>query len=549
MSPPDPTRPAAPPRARAFAPGDRFHHYEVRRFLGEGGSGEVYEVENPHLGRAYALKIMRLADREDPRKVARALVEGKGASTVEHANVVRVFDLGCEPDGRVWILMERLEGESLAERLAHQQRLSPLFALRVAIDAAWGLDAAHEAQILHRDVKPDNLFLTRAGVVKVLDFSIAKVIPEGLQTTLGKVGLGSPGYMAPERFRGARPDARLDVYALGITLWQLLAGRHPFHEALGDLQAMIEKQLRVLPAPLAGELGLPAYVDEVIARAVAKDPAARFLTMAEMAQALLGVRERLARDAQEKRIVLPAPPEGEPKLPDDAPTQRAYRAPAPAPRPHTQPDRRGARVVVPDRAPAAPPPAASTAAPLGPRLFALRPPSTPLPEAAPLAATPPLPETEERGPRGTVLLPRETPAALAAPIPARESATIAAPAPTERRPRRAGARLPATLAIAAGAAILVASAVIASRAGGARSAAPTESSPAPTWLEDAGAPEPPTPAPATATSAASSAPTPPKKPSSAIPPKPPQKPAPRTPPTTDAPRPAPAPAPAVVDIY
>src|SRR5208282_5455793 len=159
--------------------------------------------------------------------------------------------------------------------LARQGRLSLPFALAAAIEAAFGLHAVHEAQIIHRDVKPSNLFYTTGRAVKVLDLSLAKVFPEGLETTVGgrRLGLGTPAYSAPEQLEGlVRPDVRFDVYGLGITLWEMLAGQNPFAAALDDMTELIKRQLTVMPPLLADVAGLPPRVDAVVRRALTKDP-------------------------------------------------------------------------------------------------------------------------------------------------------------------------------------------------------------------------------------------------------------------------------------
>jgi serine/threonine-protein kinase len=328
--------------------------------LGAGLHGAVYEIRHQQTGDAFALKTMYAADCVDPKKTARALAGAKGNFRIGHKNVVQVLDLNCEDDGLVWMRTELLKGFTLHELVARQGRLSLPLALTVAIRAAFGLHAVHEAQIIHRDVKPSNLFYTEGREVKVLDLSLAKVFPEGLQTTAGKrVGLGTPAYAAPEQLEGqVTPDVRADVYALGITLWELLAGRNPYAHLLSDPEELLRHQITVMPARLTEVARLPPQVDEVVRRAVAKDPADRYSSMMEMGRAMMDLSAWVTDEAQARRLRVVVP-FGEPPLPADADSWRDYRAPEPTPvhtAPAATPD---ARVIV-DAPAAAPPPALLT---------------------------------------------------------------------------------------------------------------------------------------------------------------------------------------------
>jgi eukaryotic-like serine/threonine-protein kinase len=315
-----------------FKPGDSFYYFEVVRVISAGADGQVYEIRHRQTGDAFALKTMHAADCVDPRKTARALAGARGNYRIEHQNVVQVLDLNCEDSGLVWMRTELLRGYTLHEMLARQGRLSLPFALATAIEAAFGLHAVHEAQIIHRDVKPSNLFYTEGRAVKVLDLSLAKIFTEGLETTAGRrAGLGTPAYSAPEQLEGhARPDVRCDVYGLGITLWELLAGKNPFDDVLDDLTELLRRQLTVMPASLAEVAGLPPRVDEVVRRAIMKDPAERYSSMMEMARALMDLSAWVAAEARGRRLVVVVP-NGEPPLPGDANTWRDYRPPEATP--------------------------------------------------------------------------------------------------------------------------------------------------------------------------------------------------------------------------
>lgn len=322
-----------------FQPGDRFRNQlDVVRLIGEGYSGQVYEVNHIHKQERFALKVMHLEDTADAEKVARALAAARAHYAIQHANVVRVEDIGCEPDGMVWALSELLTGATVGALIGmgspQQRRLSPRLALTIAIEAAWGLAAAHENGVIHRDVKPENLFLTKDRSIKVLDFWFAKVFPAGLKTTKGKVGLGTLAFMAPEHLRGATPTPAFDVYGLGVTLWLMLSGSHPFEAHLRDTQELIRHQLNVAPLPVAVLAGLPSYADDVVLRALAKEPADRYPTIRAMAGALSALLERLERDAAEGKVRLDPLP-GEPMLAERTSVdgKRDYQSPRPTPDP------------------------------------------------------------------------------------------------------------------------------------------------------------------------------------------------------------------------
>ncbi len=279
-----------------FLPDQVFHQVKIVRFIDSGYSGRVLEAHHCVSGERCALKVMHLRDRGSSRKQERSRAEAEGTFGIRHANVVEVIDAGIEPDGLIWILMEYLDGITLAELLRRQGRLSPPFALWVATEVAWALDAAHENQIIHRDVKPGNVMLTEEGRVVLLDFSIAKNVPYDAKTTEPTVRLGTAGYMSPENLLGSDADARFDIYALGIVLWELMVGKHPFEESFGNQQRLMLRHITDPLPPLSVVLDLPGYMDELIRRATAKDPNLRFMTVAEMAGEMIGASRRLVED-------------------------------------------------------------------------------------------------------------------------------------------------------------------------------------------------------------------------------------------------------------
>jgi hypothetical protein len=264
--------------------------------------------------------------------------------------VVRVHDFNCEDNGLVWMRLELLQGDTLAGLLARLGRLSPVFALSAGVEAADALHAAHEAGVIHRDVKPANLmYVTATRSLKVIDFSIARFFAEGLQTTAGRAGMGTPAFMPPEQMDGAPAGPGMDVYALGTSLWQLLAGRHPFEDVLNQSRALARRQYAEMPPLLADVAGLHPEIDEVIRKAVAKDPAKRYGTMRAMSRALAELRSFLVHEARAQRIVLVVPP-GEPPPPGDARSRREHAPPQAPPPAEEAPPTPPARVVVPGSA-------------------------------------------------------------------------------------------------------------------------------------------------------------------------------------------------------
>jgi serine/threonine-protein kinase len=402
----------------AFKPGDRLGQLDIGGKLGEGLHGEVFLASHRHTGEKFALKAMWLEDAKDARKVQRYLRTAAASYRIRCKNVVTVHDLGCEDNGVVWVLMELLEGRSVAELLARQGgRVSLRLAFHIAIGAAWGIDAAHDLGVIHRDIKPANLWLCTDGTVKVLDFGLAKVVPDGVQTTK-RAASGTLPYMAPETLHGYDPDARVDIYALGVVLWELLGRRHPWADALTSENELVRRLLHVEVPPLSAASGLPRYVDDFMARAVAKDPGRRFFAVAEMAQGMMTLSKRLLTDAERGLFVAEVPP-GEPQIPADRDGWREHVAWQPAPDPAELPEVPEARVML--------------SAPAGP--------GGTLPLSAPLAL----------GPSGTLPFGAQLPGPDVPPCPApsmravAQPASLAAQAPTLRRQP-----IPAPLAAADG---------------------------------------------------------------------------------------------------
>ena len=256
--------------------------YRVGALLAAGGMGEVWAARDLLLDRPVAVKVLGGALAGDGRAAERLRREARAAGRLDHPNIARVLDLG-EQDGRPYLVMELLEGESLAARIDRAGPMAPAEAARVVAAVADALQAAHAAGVVHRDVKPGNVFLTSAGGVKVLDFGIAAAAGETDLTT-GDL-LGTAAYPAPERSLGRPATPAADLYSLGVVLYELLAGRRPFQGGSDVELAMAQVNAR--PAPLA--LVAPATPPALAAaceHALAKDPAARPPSAAAIARLL-----------------------------------------------------------------------------------------------------------------------------------------------------------------------------------------------------------------------------------------------------------------------
>ncbi len=262
--------------------------YALESELGHGGMGQVFRARDLKLGRAVALKLLAPGahDEEQRHRFER---EARAAGSLDHPNIVVVHDVG-EQRGEPYIVTELLEGETL-RRILSRGPLGPAKALDLAAQLADGLAAAHARGIVHRDVKPENVFVTDRGQVKLLDFGIAKLLESpasDLRTDTGVI-MGTPAYMSPEQIRGQPADARSDVFAFGAVMHEMLSGTAPFHrESTTETAYAI---LNDLPAALPAST--PAVAARVIERCVEKDPAARWADAGELAVELRGRHRRL----------------------------------------------------------------------------------------------------------------------------------------------------------------------------------------------------------------------------------------------------------------
>ena len=266
--------------------------YRVGTLLGCGGMGSVYEAVREDAGRMpVALKVLHPSLASDTDALRRFKREAYTVANLDHPNIVRILDFQNPPDEPAFLVMERLHGGTLGDALRQGRRFSLHEAARIAVQVLGALQAAHAAQVVHRDLKPDNVFLaTDAGqveVAKLLDFGVAKLVDNPLDDKLTQTGMvmGTPAYMAPEQARGAEADARSDIYAVGCLVFEALTGRPPFsadnyNALLYEIQASAPPSLRELRPDVDGAFAA------VVERAMARDMEARFQSAQAMSDAI-----------------------------------------------------------------------------------------------------------------------------------------------------------------------------------------------------------------------------------------------------------------------
>lgn len=244
--------------------------FRIDRLRGRGGFGAVWQADDAVLGRPVAVKVLAASLREDAASRERFRREALAAAKLAHPRIASVFDYG-EHDGIPFIVMELLSGETLTRRLWREKTLPPATAAEIGAQVAEALAAAHRAGVVHRDVKPDNVWLLASGGVKVLDFGLASAAWAPTVTHPDML-VGTPTYLPPERAAGAAGDGSSDVYSLGVVLYETLAGRPPF--AGPNALALVNAHATQTPAPLE-EAGVPRALARLVTAALAKDPTAR----------------------------------------------------------------------------------------------------------------------------------------------------------------------------------------------------------------------------------------------------------------------------------
>jgi serine/threonine-protein kinase len=302
--------------------------YELRSRLGRGGMAEVFRALDRRLGREVAVKVLAGHLLSDPRSVQRFEREGRTAAALNHPNVVDVYDAASEGDTH-YLVMELVEGPTLADIIAREAPLPERRALDIAGRIAAALQVAHERGLVHHDVKPGNVLFDTNGNVKVADFGIARAASSDITTIQG-----TPPYVAPEQARGGRADPRSDVYSLGCVLFEMLTGRPPF---AGDGASSVIMQHLERPPPPVSDFrhDISPHVEELIRRALEKDPARRY----QSAEDFRADIERVAAGMPVSQMTIVSTRHLEPAttvaLPDE-PEPRRFEPPRDATRPYTQ---------------------------------------------------------------------------------------------------------------------------------------------------------------------------------------------------------------------
>jgi serine/threonine-protein kinase len=275
---------------RQVAEARQLGQYRLRRRIGAGGMGEVYLAEHQLLKRPCAVKLIRQGDATDPHALERFEREVRLTARLSHPNTVEIYDYGRAEDGTYYYVMEYLQGLSLAELVERHGPLPPARAVHLLRQVCGALREAHAAGLIHRDIKPSNIFAARRGgmedVAKLLDFGLARCTARAADISAEGQILGTPLFMSPEQARGGRElDERSDIYSLGAVAYYLLTGRPPF-EGEGGIAVMIAHARDPVPPPSRVRPGIPADLERVVLRCLAKAPAERFPDAGSLERAL-----------------------------------------------------------------------------------------------------------------------------------------------------------------------------------------------------------------------------------------------------------------------
>ncbi|HEY1587199.1 MAG TPA: protein kinase, partial [Polyangia bacterium] len=313
--------------------------YRVVRLIGEGGMGQVYEAQHVNINKRFALKLLRPEIVSNGEAVARFRQEAWSASSIGHENIIEIEDFATLPSGAVYLAMEFLDGQALADRMRQEPALTFGEALDIMLQVSSGLAAAHDKGIVHRDMKPENIFLAQKygrPLVKILDFGIAKVSGAEGNRSLTRTGtiFGTPHYMSPEQALGKTLDHRADVYSVGVIMYELFTGKVPFEAE--SFMGILTKHITTQPMPprqLAPERQIPVEIEAVILRALAKEAEDRHQSMAELSAELATIASELAPE-----VLMPRPSSqavaqiGKP-LSTAMPSRTATPRPTPMPKP------------------------------------------------------------------------------------------------------------------------------------------------------------------------------------------------------------------------
>lgn len=260
--------------------------YEIIDVVGTGGMSTVYRAKDERLKRFVAIKVLKSDYSSDQNFVSKFRAEAQSSAGLTHPNIVSVYDV-CEDDGRYFIVMELVEGITLKEYINLNGRLSMAQAIDFSIQIASGLEAAHEHHVIHRDIKPQNIIVSKSGNIKVTDFGIAKA---ATSTTMSTTGIGSVHYISPEQARGGYSDERSDIYSLGITMYEMVTGRVPFEGDTNVAIALMHIQNDMIPPRQLYPDIYPSF-EKIIMKAAQKKPERRYLTAAALIADLNRVKD------------------------------------------------------------------------------------------------------------------------------------------------------------------------------------------------------------------------------------------------------------------
>ena len=345
---------------RGLQAGSRFGHYRLRRLLGGGGFGQVWEAEDTVMDRVVALKLLRSEYSENEKFRQRLFREARAAGRLDEPHVVPVHHCG-EIGGQLYIDMRRIKGTDLQNVVAQEGALGPERSVAIVRQIAAALDAAHSEQMVHRDVKPANILLTSDDFACLVDFGLANAATDAKLTSSGTT-IGTFAYMAPERFSNAEVSHRADIYALACVLYECLTGSPPY--AIGDLPALINAHLTApIPRPSQHRPQIPVGFDDVITRGMAKKPEDRYVSARALAAAADHVLTIPGQDHADTILASTQPA----SLPNNAqaptkakpPTGTPAKADRPSPKPASSPAK--AQRPSPKRAPSP----AKTVRPMG----------------------------------------------------------------------------------------------------------------------------------------------------------------------------------------
>lgn len=280
-----------------LSPGTQLGRYEIRAHIGTGGMGEIYQAADIALERTIALKILPAEFAADPSRMRRFIQEARAASALNHPNILTIFEINQEPP-TPYIATEFIDGITLRRRM-RDGHINLMEGVDIAIQIASALAAAHQAGIVHRDVKPENVMLRKDGYVKVLDFGLARPterhnVSEAATFVNTEIGVivGTASYMSPEQARGQRVDARSDIFSLGMVIYEMVAGRSPFLGATNsDIVASILKEEPPRLSTLASDI--PAELEAIVTRALAKDKDERYQSVGDLLRDLKRIKQNL----------------------------------------------------------------------------------------------------------------------------------------------------------------------------------------------------------------------------------------------------------------